>query len=142
MVNPAVWALCNRLAPSAALRQAEAKFSHCGVAGRANGLALISVVVLSALRMASAIGSSDTNSASPMSTRANVLLDRASVIWSGTAAALQSEIDRRRAKSEQTHHAGNRRRLADIAIEEGVTVGQRRKHLAAVGRTAPRHNKN
>src|SRR6266850_624825 len=50
-----------------ALRQADAKFSHCNRAGSPSGLRLISTVVLKALRTASAIGSSEPNDAIPIS---------------------------------------------------------------------------
>src|ERR1700758_2806517 len=134
MASPATSALCSRLDPRAALRQAEAKFRHCTAVGRANGLTLISVVVFSALSTASAGGSSETNSASPISPRAKALAPRPSIMRSLSAAALQAKIDGGGAEAEQAHDAGDGRGLADIGFEEGMAIGERRQHLAAIGR--------
>ena len=49
---------------------------------------------------------------------------------------LEPEIDGGGAQAEQAHDAGGRRGLPDVAFEEGVAIGKRRQHLAAIGRAA------
>ncbi|WP_426613916.1 hypothetical protein [Bradyrhizobium sp. McL0616] len=80
MVRVATSALCNRLGPSWALRQAEEKFSQCSCVGSASGLLPISTVVFSAFITASTIGSSELNDATPISARLNVLLQRSPIM--------------------------------------------------------------